>query len=66
MWKHLTHTNIVPLLGVTIDPFQLVSDWVSGGDLLDYIKRNPNANRLRLVGVPVIVLSSCLLPPQAV
>ena len=52
MWKHLTHQNVLPLLGVTIDPFQLVSGWMSGGDLPDYIKRNPDADRLGLVGVP--------------
>ena len=26
VWKHLIHANIVPLLGVTIDPPQLISD----------------------------------------
>ena len=66
MWKHLTHPNIVPLLGVTLDPFQLVSDWVSGGDLPDYIRRKPDADRPRLVGVPAAVLIPHLLPPQAV
>ena len=65
MWKHLTHPNIVPLLGVTIDPFQLVSDWVSGGDLSDFIRRNPDVDRSRLVGVPAIVLISRSLLPQA-
>ena len=49
MWKRLTHPNVVPLLGVTVTPFQLVSDWMSGGDLPDYIK-HPNADRLGLVG----------------
>jgi len=52
MWKHLTHRNIVPLLGVTISPFQLVSDWMPGGHLPDYIRMNPDADRLGLVGVP--------------
>ncbi|KAF9644929.1 hypothetical protein BDM02DRAFT_823150 [Thelephora ganbajun] len=33
-WKRLTHRNIVPLLGVTIDPLQLISDWMSGEDLM--------------------------------
>ena len=50
MWKRLAHPNILPLLGITGDPFQLISDWVSGWDLPDYIK-NTNANRLGLVGV---------------
>jgi len=63
MWKHLTHPNIVPLRGVTIDRFQLISDWMSCGDLPDYIGGNPNANRLRLVGVPPVVFIPCLLLP---
>ena len=40
--------------------FQLVSDWMSGGDLPGYIEKNPNADRLKLVGVPLIVISLCL------
>ena len=42
MWKHLTHPNIVPLLGVTVSPFQLISTWMSGGDLPGYIEKNPS------------------------
>ena len=50
MWKHLTHPNIVPLLGVTITPLQLISDWMPGGELREYLKNNPDAKRLKLVG----------------
>ena len=57
MWKHLIHPNILPLLGITIDPLQLISNWMPGGDLPDYIKKNPSADQLGLVGVPPIVLS---------
>ena len=64
MWKHLTHPNILPLLGVTLTPFQLVSTWMPGGDLPEYIKNNPDVNRIRLVGAPpiVFILRSLLLP----
>ena len=55
MWKHLTHPNILPLLGITICPFQLISDWMPGGDLPEYIKKNPNVYRLELVGVLPVV-----------
>ena len=48
VWKYLNHPNIVPLLGTTISPFQFISKWMSGGDLLSYIK-NPNVDRLALV-----------------
>ena len=57
MWKRLTHPNILPLRGVTIAPLQLISDWMSGGDLPGYIENNPNADRLGLVGVPPIVFT---------
>ena len=51
MWKHLTHPNILPLLGVTIGPFQLVSNWMPGGNLPEYIGEHPDADRLGLVGL---------------
>jgi hypothetical protein len=61
MWKYMIHPNVLPLLGITTDPFQLVSDWMSGGDLPRYIERYPNADRLGLVSVPDIVCISRLL-----
>lgn len=51
VWKRLTHPNILPLLGTTITPLQLVSDWMPGGDLPSYLKKNPNADQVGLVGV---------------
>ena len=35
---------------------------MSGGDLPGYIEKNPNVDRLKLVGVPPIVITLCLLP----
>jgi len=61
MWKHLKHPNIVPLLGVTTDPFQLISEWVSNGDLPGYIRTSPGADRLGLVSVLTAVFIPCLL-----
>ena len=72
MWKHLVHPNIVPLLGVTVDPLQLVSDRISGGNLLGYITKYPDSDRLGLVRVPSTALcdvltpfASCLISPKA-
>ena len=56
MWKHLTHPNVLPLLGVTIAPFQLISKWMPGGDLREYIEKHPDADRLELVGVHCVAL----------
>ena len=66
MWKYLTHPNVLSLLGVTVTPFQLISNWMPGGDLPGYIKKNPKADRLKLVGVPPVVITLCLLPLSAI
>ena len=66
MWKHLSHPNILSLLGVTIAPFQLISNWMPGGDLPGYIKKNPSADRLKLVDVPPVAITPRLLPLSAI
>ena len=60
VWKHLAHSNIVPLLGATTDPLQLISDWICGGDLTQYITNHSDADRLSLVRVPSTVLCGAL------
>jgi len=50
VWKHLDHPNVVALKGITLNPLQLVSEWMPGGELREYIKQNPDANRVNLVG----------------
>ena len=52
VWKNLAHQNVVPLLGVTTDPIQLVSGWMPDVDLIGYITNHSDADRLSLVGVP--------------
>lgn len=56
VWKHSAHPNIVPLLGVTVDPLQLISAWMPGGNLMEHIKSHPDADRLTLVNIPSLVL----------
>lgn len=62
MWKHLSHQNIVPFLGITSTPLQLISEWIPNGNLTEYIKRHPDADRLGLVGVLHPVLDHSLTP----
>jgi len=50
MWKRMSHPNVVQFRGVTLNPPQLVSDWMK--DLMEFIKESPNTNRLGLVRVP--------------
>ena len=49
VWKQLIHDNIVPFRGVTLDPFQIVSEWIPCGDLTGYINTNPHVNPIKLV-----------------
>ncbi|KAF9789150.1 hypothetical protein BJ322DRAFT_1176897 [Thelephora terrestris] len=51
IWRHLHHPNIVPLIGVAISPGQclLVSDWVDDGTIDQFIKMNPDVNRIDLL-----------------
>ena len=62
MWKRSVHPNIVPLLGITPNSLQLISGWMPGGDLKDYIKKHSDADRVRLVGVPFVVSDPTLTP----
>ena len=56
VWKRMNHPNIVPFRGVTLEPHQLVSDRMEGGNLIEYINGRPGVNRLGLVSVPVAAL----------
>ena len=62
VWKNLAHPNVVPLLGVTINPTQLVSGWMPDVDLTGYITNHPDVDRLNLVGVPSTVSHDVLTP----
>jgi len=51
-WKSLQHPNILPLIGVTMSKtkFAMVSDWMVNGNINDFVRARPDANRLQLVG----------------
>lgn len=52
-WKRLAHPNILPLLGVSItadkSSFDILTEWVPNGNIMEYTKSNPKENRLRLL-----------------
>ena len=62
MWKRLQHKNILPLLGITLNPLQLISEWMPGGDLTSYIAKHPDADRLGLVGDLPLMFCPTLIP----
>jgi len=53
MWKTLRHPNVVPLIGVTMmsdqNHFGMISEWMVGGDIKNFLQVNPGADRLKLV-----------------
>jgi hypothetical protein len=51
-WKTLRHPNILPLIGVIMSEtqFAMISDWMVHGNINDFVKAHPDANRLELVG----------------
>ena len=51
MWKRISHPNIVPFLGVSeaLAPLSMVSEWMSNGNVRDFVGKNPDTSRLQLV-----------------
>lgn len=49
-WKSLNHPNVVPFVGVVIKSFQLITMWMPGGTLPEYIRKRPNPDLVGLVG----------------
>ncbi|KAF8600432.1 kinase-like protein, partial [Ceratobasidium sp. AG-I] len=49
-WSTLRHENILELVGLALfrDQLSMISPWMDGGALPDYIERNPNVDRLQL------------------
>jgi len=62
VWRYLHHQNIVPLLGVTSTPLQLISEWMPDRELTEHIKKHPDTDRLCLVGVPCILFDLAFTP----
>ena len=52
-WRHLRHPNILPLLGINLDPekrrFALVSEWMVHGNINEFLKMSKGINRVQLV-----------------
>jgi len=57
IWKRLSHPNVLPLLGVSVskDPqyFRIISEWMPNGNVMEFIKSNPQTNRLSLASPTV-------------
>lgn len=61
--KHLEHGNIAPVYGVstTVANLCLVSPWYENGNIMEYLKKNPDVSRFTLVST----LEQLVLHPQS-
>ena len=52
-WKWLRHANILPFVGVTseLPHFSMVSTWMENGNIMSFIRANPDQNPFNLVGI---------------
>ena len=65
-WSTLRHPNVLPLLGVTMteNRFVMVSEWMARGNANEFVKADPNADRLGLVCFSFEDLPSPLIDDQ--
>ena len=51
--KQLDDKNILPFYGVstTVSEFCLVFLWYENGNIMDYLKKNPNINQFQLASM---------------
>jgi hypothetical protein len=62
VWKNLRHANVLPLLGAEVPKnwfvpisqwmiyeFAMVSEWMTNGDINQFVKANADADRFELV-----------------
>ncbi|KAF9785257.1 kinase-like domain-containing protein [Thelephora terrestris] len=51
-WKTLQHPHVLPLIGVSMSKahFAMVSEWMDNGNINEFVKANPDENRLKLLG----------------
>jgi len=52
MWKNLRHPNVLPLLGVTMSygHFAIVSEWMTNGNINEFVKAHEGASWFEPVG----------------
>ena len=60
-WAKLKHPNILQCFGITLDPLQIMTEWMPNGHVMQYLREHCDVDRVRLVSchlfsVKVIVI----------
>ena len=59
LWRRLDHQNIAKVLGVMMDPYQIVFDRVSDKDIVKYTATEEGVDRLVLVSLSTASTPLC-------
>lgn len=52
IWETLNHPNVLPFFGLSYDAERrpaLISPWMENGNVLEYMRRNPDTSRIQLI-----------------
>ena len=70
-WSSLHHPNVLPLLGVTMSETRLsiVTEWMANGNVDEFVKMRPNADRLMFVcqafkALIIFPIDGCAINPD--
>ena len=60
-WNALRHPNVLSLLGVTMNGgrFAMVSEWMSNGNINEFVVVHWDANRFELVVLTPVACRNC-------
>ena len=62
-WKWLRHQNILPFVGVMFTPstpISIASELMENGNIMDFVRKNRDYNRVDLVSEVEVMLLSCI------
>ena len=62
-WKWLQHQNILPFVGVmftTSTPVSIASEFMENGNIMDFVRRNQDYNRVDLVSQVEMIPLCCI------
>lgn len=65
VWANLDHQNILRCFGVTIDPFQIMTEWMPNGEAMQYVRERQDADRVLLVSSPATNTRKAIFTEQS-
>jgi serine/threonine protein kinase len=65
IWRYAKHPNVLPFLGYCPEMEScLVTEWMHNGNLVSFVKDNPECDHRQLVRSSLIATSRCYISPH--